>query len=79
MRDGVYAIDAVASSGEFDPVLNVYRLVGTRVVSVASDDDGGEDSNSRILEQLDSTETYLVEVTEYNGRAGSVTLSVSQQ
>ena len=79
VQDGVYAIDAVASSGEFDPVLNVYRLVGTSVVPVASDDDGGEANNSRIVERLDSTEIYLVEVTEYSGRAGSVTLSVSQQ
>ena len=75
-QDGTYAIDAVASSGDFDPVLNLHQLAGNRVVSVVSDDDGGEDRNARIVEHLDSTATYLVELQEYDGRAGSVTLSV---
>ena len=77
-QDGVYAIDAVAS-GEFDPVLNLYQLVRNKLVSVASDDDGGENHNSRIIEHLRGNETYFVEVVEYDSRAGSVTLSISEQ
>ena len=78
-QEGMYAIDAVANSGDFDPVLNLYQLVGNRLVSVASDDDGGGNLNSRVIEHLRSDETYFAEVVEYNSRAGSVTLSVSEQ
>ena len=77
-QDGVYAIDAVAS-GEFDPVLNLYQLVRNKLVSVASDDDGGGNRNSRIIEHLRGNETYFIEVAAYDSRAGSVTLSVSER
>ena len=78
-QDGMYAIDAVANSGDFDSVLNLYQLARNKLVSVASDDDGGGNRNSRIIEHLSSDETYFVDVAAYDSRAGSVTLSVTEQ
>ena len=79
LRDGLYAIDAAASSDGFDPVLYLYRRAGNQVVTVASDDDGGDKRlDSRIVAPLDSTEHYFVGVEEFSGRPGSVTLSIIQ-
>ena len=79
LRDGLYAIDAAASSDGFDPVLYLYRQAGNQIVTVASDDDGGEKRlDSRIVAPLDSTENYFVGVEEFSGRPGSVTLSIIQ-
>ena len=78
-RDAVYAIEAQARSGGFDPVLSLYRQDGNRIATIASDDDGGVNLNSRIVERLDSTETYFIEVREYAGLAGYVTLSVTER
>ena len=75
-QDGMYTIEANARSADFDPVLYLHRQVGNRIVPVASDDDGGERNNSRIVERLEATETYFVEVKEYDGRSGLVTLSL---
>ena len=78
-QDGVYAIDAVASSDDSDPVLSLSRLVGNRMVRVAFDDDGGGDLNSRVIERLHGNETYFVDVADLNGLSGAVTLSVRRQ
>ena len=79
LRDGTYAIDAAAGSESFDPVLHLYRLVGARLVAIASDDDGGAKyRDSRIVASLTGSETYLVGVQEYSGGSGSVTLSVRE-
>ncbi len=75
-RDGMYAIDAAASSEGFDPVLYLYRQTGNRLVAIASDDDGGENRDSRIVAHLDGTGNYFVGVEEYSGLSGSVTLSI---
>ena len=75
--DGIYRIDAAAASEGFDPVLHLYRHTGNRLVEIASDDDGGEKRlDSRIVAHLNSTEDYVVGVTEFGGGAGSVTLSI---
>ena len=83
-QDGMYAIDAAASTDGFDPVLYLYRQAGNQVVMIASDDDGGggggeKHLDSRILVRLDSTENYFVGVEGYSGRSGSVTLSIIQR
>ena len=77
-RDAVYAIEAEARSGGFDPVLSLYRQYGNRIATIASDDDGGANLNSRLVVRLDATETYFIEVREYAGLAGYVTLSVTE-
>ena len=78
--DGTYDIDAAAGNEGFDPVLYLYRHVDNRLVTIASDNDGGENNlDSRIVAPLDSTESYLVGVEEYSGRSGSVTLSIIQR
>ncbi len=75
--NGTYQLDAAAASDGFDPVLRLYRHAGGRLVEIAFDDDGGDKQlDSRIVARLDGTEEYLVAVNEYNGRSGSVTLSV---
>ena len=76
VQDGTHTVDAVASSAGFDPVLYLYEQVGSRVIRLASDDDGGEDLNSRIVEDLQAAGTYFVEVEEIVSAPGSVTLSV---
>ena len=78
-RDGMYAIEGNAGSANVDPVLHMYRKVRSRIVHVTSDDDGGGDLNSRIVERLIATETYFVEVNEFDGRAGVVTVSVTER
>ncbi len=79
IRDGMYAIEANAGSAQVDPVLHLHRQEGSGIVLVTSDDDGGGDLNSRIVERLVATETYFVEVNEYSGQAGVVTLSVRER
>ena len=80
LQDGMYAMDAAANSDGFDPVLYLYRHAGNRLVTIASDDDGGEKHrDSRIVALLDSTENYFVGVEEFSGRSGSVTLSIIQR
>ena len=65
---------------EFVDTLSVIDMLGRfGPRSGASDDDGGEGVNSRIEERLDTTEAYFVEVNEYAGLAGVVTLSVRER
>ena len=71
-----YIIDAAADNGGVDPVLYLYEQTGGRIVTIASDDDGGGNLNSRIVENLDENRTYFVEVEEISGRSGSLRLSI---
>ena len=76
VQDGTYTVDAVANGDDFDPVLYLYERVGSRFITLASDDDGGEALNSRIVEDLRAAGTYFVEVEEIVSAPGSFTLSV---
>ena len=79
LQDGMYTIDAIASSDGFDPVLHLYRQAGNQLVTIATDDDGGAKRlDSRIDARLASTESYFIGLEEYSGLSGSVTLSVNQ-
>ena len=76
VQDGTYTFDAFASGEDFDPVLYLYEQAGSRDIILASDDDGGDDLNSLIVEDLRAAGTYFVEVEEIARAPGSVTLSV---
>ena len=78
LHDGMYTIDALASSDGFDPVLHLYRQAGNQLVTIATDDDGGaRPLDSRIDAHLTGTESYFIGLEEYSGLSGSVTLSVN--
>ena len=80
LQDGMYTIDALASSDGFDPVLHLYRQAGNQLVTLATDDDGGaKPLDSRIDARLAGTENYFIGLEEYSGLSGSVTLSVDQR
>ena len=76
VQQGMYLIEAIAISDDFDPVLYLYERIGDRIVTVTSDDDGGSEFNSLIAEHLDPNGIYEVAVLEHLGDPGSVQLSV---
>ena len=78
IQDATYAIDVVASDDNFDPILYLYRQDENRLVTVSSDDDGGEEYNSRIVEELSANTTYYAQVEGHSGSSGSFTLNVEQ-
>lgn len=67
----VYALDL--KSSEFDPFLRVENAAGHEL---ASDDDGGEDLNSRLIFTPPQTGLYRVIVTTFQGGAGNFHLRV---
>ena len=80
VQDGMYTIDALASSEGFDPVLHLYRQAGNQLVTIATDDDGGAKRlDSRIDASLTGTESYFIGLEEYSGLSGSATLSVNER
>ena len=82
LQDAIYAIEAKARRDGFAPVLSVHRQDGNRIASIASiasDDDGDENLNSRLVVRLDAADTYFIAVCEYAGIAGYVTLSVKER
>ena len=71
-----YRLDAIAAT-DSDPVLYLYQQEGGTLVTVRSDDDGGDGLNSRIVETLSNSAIYYIEVEDLFGEPGSFTLSVA--
>lgn len=69
-----YAIDLI--SADFDAYLRLEDSTGKQL---ASDDDGGDGNNARILFSSPKDDTYRIIATSYVGGTGSYTLRVRQQ
>lgn len=75
--DGQYQIDAVGVDG-FDPYIELYRIDGTTLQRMGSDDDGGEGLNSRLRVLLQQGSAYELHVSEFFGNGGEVVVSVTR-
>ena len=74
---GQYQIDAVGITG-FDPYIELYRIDGTTLTRIASDDDGGEGLSSRLRVVLQQDAAYELHVSGFFGDAGEVVVSVTR-
>ena len=73
--DGVYVIETDALE-DIDPILDLYRVDSAELHLVASNDDGGEGLNARLVVQLTQGIEYLLEVRELFGNPGRVQVSL---
>lgn len=74
-EDGVYAIETDALQ-DIDPIIDLYRVDSTELHLVASNDDGGEGLNARLVVRLTASVRYLLEVRELFGNPGRVQVSL---
>jgi hypothetical protein len=81
-RGEFYSITLVAEeddeeNGRADPVLELFQGEGTGRNSIASDDDGGGNLNSRIITEMPADGVYTVRVSSLSG-AGGARLAVAR-
>jgi predicted Zn finger-like uncharacterized protein len=74
-----YVIDMVSLNPPKPPIFDPYLRVEQNGVSLAEDDDGGDNLNSRIVFQPQQTGTYVIVATTLIPRLGNFRLSVRQQ
>lgn len=68
------------ASDDFDTYLNLGRMEGGEFVSVATDDDGGEEgTDSRLSHTLDEAGEYAVRATSFSEGLGEYTLTVRER
>ncbi|MEQ2009067.1 MAG: immunoglobulin domain-containing protein [Limisphaerales bacterium] len=73
---GTVTVDTIGSS--FDTVLAVYTgTAASALTLVASDDDGGGNLTSRLTFTATMGTTYQIAVDGYNGRSGSIRLTIT--
>ena len=75
---GTYVINA-EGAGEFDPFISLYRMQGAELHPVASNDDGGEGRNARLVVELMQNTVYQLVVRELLGNPGTVGVSLREQ
>lgn len=73
-------IVAHMESADFDTYLNLGRMENGQFVSVATDDDGGEEgTNSRLAHVLDEDGQYVIRASSYGAQGGAYTLAVEER
>ena len=73
-------IVAQMESGDFDTYLNLGRMENGQFVSVATDDDGGQEgTNSRLAHVLDEDGQYVIRASSYGAQGGAYTLTVEER
>lgn len=73
-------IVALMESEDFDTYLNLGRMENGRFVSIATDDDGGEEgTNSRLSQALDEDGQYVIRASSYGAQGGAYTLRVEER
>lgn len=72
-------IEVALASEDFDPFLRLGRLDGCDWQELASDDDGGEDTDARIRYTLPADGEYVVRATSFGESTGAYTLAVRER
>lgn len=73
-------IVARMESDDFDTYLNLGRMEDGEFVSIATDDDGGEEgTNSRLTHMLDEDGEYVIRASSYGEEGGAYTLTVDER
>lgn len=73
--DAEMELEFRATSSEFDTLLDLFDAAGA---GLASDDDGGGDTNSRIVQTL-APGSYCLRVRSFGGGGGAFELAISDQ
>lgn len=66
-------------SDSLDAFLNVGKMDGTEFSSLKVDDDGGDDTNSRMVITLPDDGQYVIRANEVGNKTGPYTLSVTER
>jgi hypothetical protein len=73
-------IVAEMESADFDTYLNLGRMENGEFVSIATDDDGGEEgTNSRLAQVLEEDGQYVIRASSYGSEGGAYTLTVTER
>lgn len=73
-------ITLTMESEDFDTYLNLGRMENGEFVSLATDDDGGEEgTNSRVSHQLEEGGEYAVRATSFSDASGAYTLTLRER
>lgn len=76
-KDQVLEVALIAGDENLDPVLSLYKGVGTDGELVTSDDDGGNSLNALIRYALPEDGTYTIVAEPYGSTSGPFTLRVA--
>ncbi|WP_420636679.1 hypothetical protein [Candidatus Palauibacter sp.] len=74
--NGLYSIKADGKD-DFDPYIDLYSIDNQIQTHIGSDDDSGGELSAEIRRRLDPQEIYELEVWEFFGKGGEVTVSVT--
>lgn len=72
-------IEVTMGSDEFDSYLRLGRLDGCDWEELATDDDGGEDTDARLRYTLPSDGEYVIRATSFGENAGTYTLALNER
>lgn len=72
-------IEIAMTSGDFDTYLALGRLDGCDWEELATDDDGGEDTHSRLRYVIPEDGEYVVRATSFGENTGSYTLALRER
>jgi hypothetical protein len=72
-------IEAVMTSGDFDTYLALGRLDGCEWEELATDDDGGEDTGSRLRYVIPADGEYVIRATSFGENTGTYTLALRER
>jgi hypothetical protein len=72
-------IEVEMASEDFDTYLRLGRLDGCDWEELAADDDGGDDTGSRIRHVLDEDGEYVIRATSFGENTGSYTLALRER
>lgn len=72
-------VEVAMESDEFDTYLSLGRLDGCDFEELATDDDGGEDTDSRLRHTLSEDGEYVVRAMSFNDNTGAYTLALRER
>jgi hypothetical protein len=72
-------VEVVMASDAFDTYVSLGRLDGCDWEELASDDDGGEDTDSRLRHTLAEDGDYVIRATSFGDNTGPYSLTVSER
>ncbi len=72
-------VEISLASDDFDPYLRLGRLDGCDFQELATDDDGGEDTDSRLRYTLQEDGEYVIRATSFSEGVGAYTLTLNER